>query len=166
MDGNWLNLPPDQWAYNGQFQHMSNIVNNLSVVNDAAERGVKDIQDYANAARDGSCREQMVLVSNMHRIRLPNFLKNEMQEKMWKNSAILLNQLSSWSTCEHFVHFHNKGSFIWQSRIKDLISLLLILIAYFLWIPFQDVISQYVDFFFDKVIHFINSFLICSYGLN
>ena len=61
---------------------MSNIFNNLSVVNDAAERGVKDIQDYANAARDGSCREQMVLVSNMHRIRLPNFLKNEMEEKM------------------------------------------------------------------------------------
>ena len=61
---------------------MSNIFNNLSVVNDAAEIRVKDIQDYANAARDGSCREQMVLVSNMHRIRLPNFLKNEMQEKM------------------------------------------------------------------------------------
>ena len=61
---------------------MSNIFNNLSVVNDAAEIRVKDIQDYANAARDGSCREQMVLVSNMHRIRLPNFLKNEMEEKM------------------------------------------------------------------------------------
>ena len=58
------------------------VVENLAVVNDAAERGVKDIQDYANAARDGSSHERIILMSNSHRIKLPKFLKNEMKEHM------------------------------------------------------------------------------------
>lgn len=78
----WLSTPPNQWETNQEYKEMLEIVNNLAVVNDAAERGVKDIQDYANAARDGSSRERIVLVSNSHRIKLPNFLKNEMEENL------------------------------------------------------------------------------------
>ncbi len=81
-DGDWLNIPPQQWDENQEFKQMSDIVRNLAVVNDAAERGVKDIQDYANAAMDGTCRERIVLVSNSHHVKIPQFLKNEMEENL------------------------------------------------------------------------------------
>ena len=82
MDGDWLASPPHLWEDNDQYQDMSHVVTKLAVVNDAAERGVEDIQDYQNAARDGTCRERIVLVSNSHRLKIPKFLKNEMEENM------------------------------------------------------------------------------------
>ena len=54
-EGDWLYLPPDQWVENPEYIYMSSIVTNIAVVNDAAERGIKDIQEYTNAAQDGSC---------------------------------------------------------------------------------------------------------------
>ena len=77
VDGAWLNTPPGQWETNPQYAVMLLLVEKLAIVNNAAERGVKDIQHYANAARDGSCRERIVLVSNSHCIKIPKFLKNE-----------------------------------------------------------------------------------------
>ena len=82
MTGDWLALPPAQWHTIAEFRSMQDILNNISVVNDAAERGIKDITDYANAARDGTCRERIVLVSNSHRMKIPSFMKNEMNEKL------------------------------------------------------------------------------------
>ena len=82
MDGNWLSLPSQQWAENEEFLQMANIVKNISVVNDAAERGVKDIQDFAECARDSFTRERMVLVSSSHRAKLPQFLKKDMDKIM------------------------------------------------------------------------------------
>ncbi len=52
-NGVWLTQPPDQWDTDPEFQQMKEVVQNLAVVNDTAERGVKDVIDYANAARDG-----------------------------------------------------------------------------------------------------------------
>ena len=68
--------PSDEWEANQEYQVMLLVVEKLAVVNDAAERGVKDIQDYANAARYGSSREGIVLVSNSHCIKIPKFLNN------------------------------------------------------------------------------------------
>ena len=79
-NGAWLTMPPDQWSTNQEYNNMRDIVTKLEVVNDVAERGVKDIQDYADAARDGAYRERIILVSNSHRIKLPGFSKNEMDE--------------------------------------------------------------------------------------
>lgn len=81
-DGDWLMQPPQQWITNPQYLEILLIVQELPVVNDAAERGVKDIQDYANMARDADDRGRMILVSNSHRMKLPKFLKNEMEENM------------------------------------------------------------------------------------
>ena len=68
--------PPDEWEANQEYQVMLLVMEKLAVVNDAAERGVTHIQDYANAARDGSSREGIVLVSNSHCIKFPKFLSN------------------------------------------------------------------------------------------
>ncbi len=61
---------------------MARQVSNLEVVNDSAERGIKDIQDYANSAQDGGHREKIAIVSSSHRIKLPEFKKNEMEEEL------------------------------------------------------------------------------------
>ncbi len=78
----WLALTPAQWEANQDYTEMSHKVHNLEVVNDSAERGIKDIQDYANSANDGGHREKIQLVSSSHRIKLPEFKKNEMEEEL------------------------------------------------------------------------------------
>ena len=55
----WLALPPDTWKT--EEDCMKAIVANLAVVNDAAERGVKDIRNFGNAARDGALGGCIVL---------------------------------------------------------------------------------------------------------
>ena len=61
---------------------MAEIIHSLSVVNDTAERCVKNVQDFANAARDGTHRERIILVANSHRVKIPSFTKNEMEENI------------------------------------------------------------------------------------
>ena len=56
----------------------------LGVVNDTPERGVKDIQEYANAARDGSQRGHIILVFNSHTVKLREFQKNKMKYNKFK----------------------------------------------------------------------------------
>ena len=63
MDGAWLQLPPVEWTRDADYQQMSAILSDLAVVNDAAERCVRDIQEYANAANDGNQRGNIILVS-------------------------------------------------------------------------------------------------------
>ena len=76
----WLALPPHEWYQDQGYFNMAQVVRQLAVVNDAAERCFKDIQEYANAAQDGQHRENIMLVSGSHRIKVPGFLKNEMEE--------------------------------------------------------------------------------------
>ena len=78
-DNGWLALPPAAWQGDPCYIQMASVVLNLSVVNDTADRCVKDVQDFANTARDGEYHDRIVLVSNSHWIKMPNFLKNEME---------------------------------------------------------------------------------------
>ena len=80
--GRWLALPLAQWEEDEEYKQMCSIVCNIPVVNDAAERGVKDVQDYANSANDGAYRGKIVVVANTHRVKIPQFLKNEMEENL------------------------------------------------------------------------------------
>ena len=72
----WLALPLAQWEEDEEYKKMCSIVCNIPVVNDAAERGVKDVQDYANSANDGAYRSKIVVVANSHMVKIPQFLKN------------------------------------------------------------------------------------------
>ena len=56
-DGAWLHTPANQWAVDQDFTRMLKTVQYIEVVNDAAERGVKDVEDYANKAKDGNYRD-------------------------------------------------------------------------------------------------------------
>ena len=46
---------------------MSNFIRDLKVVNDLAERCVKDIQDYKNTANDAVHRDEILTVASDHR---------------------------------------------------------------------------------------------------
>lgn len=82
QSGDWLHEPVSEWESFDDYMEMAKVVNDLAVVNDTAERGVKDIEDYANQAMDGTKRENMVLVSNSHRSKIPEFKKNEMENEL------------------------------------------------------------------------------------
>ena len=55
-------------------------VKELAVVNDAAGRGVKDTQDFANAARDGERRGRIVTVVSSHHAAAPTLTKQELEK--------------------------------------------------------------------------------------
>ena len=55
------------------YQQMTAVIRGPAQVNDIAERSVNDIHDYANATVDGDIRWQIVLVSGLHQIKLPQF---------------------------------------------------------------------------------------------
>lgn len=78
----WLALPPPEWATHPDYHEMAEVIKALSVVNDTAERCVKNVQDFANASRDGRHRGQIILVADSHRIKIPSFSKNEMEENI------------------------------------------------------------------------------------
>ena len=78
----WLHLPVAEWEANEEFRMMEKVVGDLTVVNDTAERAVKDVEDFANAAHDGEKRGKIILVANSHRFKLPEFLKNEMENNI------------------------------------------------------------------------------------
>lgn len=78
----WLALNPDEWDADLDYTGMSAIVKQLEVVNDGAERSIKDIQEYADSAKDSQQRGEIILVSSSHRVKLPEFHKNEMDNQL------------------------------------------------------------------------------------
>ena len=51
----------NQCNFDNEYLGMKNTVCCLQVVNDTAERSIKDIQEYANAARDGGMGEKKII---------------------------------------------------------------------------------------------------------
>ncbi len=50
----------------------------MQVVNDAADRGVKDVTDYAKMSRDLAQRDAMIVVANDHRGSVTNLRKGNL----------------------------------------------------------------------------------------
>jgi hypothetical protein len=70
MDGEkleWLMLPPNTWSLMSQFKRFSEFVLNLPVVNDAAERNVKLLQDFINMSHDEGLRQDLLLAVELKR---------------------------------------------------------------------------------------------------
>ena len=62
-----MGLPVCQWEADVSYQRFKLCVSNLNVVNDAAERAVKDVSDFAEYSRDAARRDDVVKVVNSHR---------------------------------------------------------------------------------------------------
>ena len=76
FDHDWLRLNPSQWVSDQAFLDMAHVMTDLAVVNGTAERGIKDVEEYANASQDGEQGGKIILVSNSHRTKLPVFLNH------------------------------------------------------------------------------------------
>lgn len=63
----WLNEPSDTWNDIPAYQDLKEFCKNIEVVNDVAERAVKDCQDYAKKAATRELRDHMITVAQDHR---------------------------------------------------------------------------------------------------
>ena len=72
----WLAKPVEDWSFDPDFQIAENFVHSVKVVNDAAERGVKLISDFATIITTDPAQRQALLqgVEN-HRQMYPDFKK-------------------------------------------------------------------------------------------
>ena len=75
-------MPTEEWERDEGYNEMAKIMTDIAVVNDTAKRGVKDIEEYVNSAMDGAQCGRIILVAKSHRFRLPQFLKNEMENNI------------------------------------------------------------------------------------
>ena len=58
MNGDWLRNEVSEWESNEQYIYLKTSLSDLKVVNDVAERCIKDIKDeYAEAAQDAKYRD-------------------------------------------------------------------------------------------------------------
>jgi len=77
----WLSKPVDQWHLNPAFQITENFVRTVKVVNDAAERGIKLITDFAQIITTDPEQQSALLqgVEN-HRCQYPDFDKKTLNK--------------------------------------------------------------------------------------
>ena len=78
-DGVWLQNDASEWENNEEFIKMSDMMHDLKVVNDLAERCVKDIEEYANATKDVEHRDNVLLVATDHRGIFQDLRKQSLQ---------------------------------------------------------------------------------------
>ena len=73
FDKTWLWLPIDEWKNNESYKEMEIFVKNILITNDAAERGIKMISDYANSlTKDNQDRENLLQLVEQHRKEYPD----------------------------------------------------------------------------------------------
>ena len=66
-DGHWLSTDVHNWQNDPDYKRVESCLKDLKVVNDLAERCVKDIQAYAKQARDSQYQEDIIIVATDHR---------------------------------------------------------------------------------------------------
>ena len=62
-----MQLPPADWLHSPAFIRFKNLVESLEVVNDCAERSIKDVTEFVNYSKDANCRDRVMMVMNHHR---------------------------------------------------------------------------------------------------
>ena len=71
----WLHDDPNTWLDNDDYFRCQALCQDMEVVNDAAERAVKDVTDTAQMARDPAHRDTIIIVRSDHRGRVTNLRK-------------------------------------------------------------------------------------------
>ena len=62
----WMQLAPNNWIQSPDYIHFK-LVDALDVVNDCAERSIKDVTEFVNYAKDPNRRDRVMMVVNHHR---------------------------------------------------------------------------------------------------
>ena len=74
-----IDQPHTEWeAYPG-YTKLFNFVNNMKVVNDIAERGIKLISDFANKCTDEQQRQSLLQVVEFHRNEFKDYTKKTLR---------------------------------------------------------------------------------------
>ena len=63
----WMQLPPNMWHLLTPYKEFSSFTRSLPVVNDAAERNVKLVQDFVTASHDETLRQDLLLALDLKR---------------------------------------------------------------------------------------------------
>ena len=66
----WLTLPPSEWYHFPSYTQRQLFLEDMQVVNDCAERAVKDVGEFALKIRSTEDRDNLILVSSDHRGRV------------------------------------------------------------------------------------------------
>ena len=64
VGSNWLRQPVRAWSIDLEYVRVGDFLNQLQVVNDSAERCIKDITEYRDRTKDSEYREDILLVVN------------------------------------------------------------------------------------------------------
>ena len=62
LGSGWLSRPPRTWKMDPEYQKFGQFLHDLKVVNDIAERGVKDMGEYKDMVIDGLYMEDILQV--------------------------------------------------------------------------------------------------------
>ena len=79
-EAGWLYDDPNLWSDNEDYIACKMLCKALPVVNDAAERAVKDVTDCAHMSRDPTHRDNIILVRSEHRAHVPNLSKASLKK--------------------------------------------------------------------------------------
>ena len=63
----WLQRPVAEWPLEADYRQLLGLIRELEVVNDGAERAIKDVTEYAHITQDGIMRDDYIVVANCHR---------------------------------------------------------------------------------------------------
>ncbi|KAG0719634.1 hypothetical protein GWK47_050101 [Chionoecetes opilio] len=80
LDTAWLLTEPATWPLSPAYQELRDLTRDMKVVNDSAERAVKDVQEYANMTRDAGHIDDVILVGIDHRCRLSHLRKADLND--------------------------------------------------------------------------------------
>lgn len=76
----WMQYSPEDWQDSPDYQRFTEIVDSLEVVNDCAERSIKDVTEFVNYSKDADRRDRVMMVVNHHRqlLDFTNLTKQQM----------------------------------------------------------------------------------------
>ena len=81
MDYGFLDKPVQDWPNDDRYLRSKEVVNNLSVVNDGTERGVKLAYDFVDGVKKENNLQNILQVVENDRNMVPNQIKRKMKSK-------------------------------------------------------------------------------------
>ena len=66
LSTDWMQNPPSDWPGSPHYRVFKDLVDSLHVVNDCAERSVKDVTEFINYAKEPARLDRVMMVVNHH----------------------------------------------------------------------------------------------------